>query len=195
MPPLTVKKVSLPAHFAAARVKTPGTVIMADVLLVDGNRQALGTTTVRLPVVSSTDRRTVTRESTIDGSVQYYAVQPSTADRAKGDPMPGILFSVHGAGVDATGQAGSYAPKKEAHVVAPTNRRPFGFDWEDWGRLDFAEAVAHARAHLVNDPQRSWLSGHSMGGHGTWQLGAHFPGEFAAIAPSAEENALGLSTR
>ena len=23
-----------------------------------------------------------------------------------------------------------------AEVVAPTNRRPFGFDWQDWGRLD-----------------------------------------------------------
>jgi dienelactone hydrolase len=92
---------------------------------------------------------------------------------------------VHGAGVEATGQAACYAPKREAHVVCPTNRRPFGFDWEDWGRTDFAEAFAHARATLVNDPLRSWLTGHSMGGHGTWQLGAHFPGEFAAIAPSA----------
>jgi dienelactone hydrolase len=70
-------------------------------------------------------------------------------------------------------------------VVCPTNRRPFGFDWEDWGRIDFAEAAAHARATLVHDDRRQWLTGHSMGGHGTWQLGAHFPGEFAAIAPSA----------
>ncbi|NBX32512.1 MAG: alpha/beta hydrolase, partial [Planctomycetes bacterium] len=135
-----------------------------------------------------------TRMSTIDGSAQYYAVVPSTAmmptttigaANAVGDAKPGILFSVHGAGVEATGQAAAYAPKKEAHIVCPTNRRPFGFDWEDWGRIDFTEAVAHARATLVNDPRRSWLTGHSMGGHGTWQLGAHFPGEFAAIAPSA----------
>ncbi|MCX5640554.1 MAG: hypothetical protein NT059_07055, partial [Planctomycetota bacterium] len=110
---------------------------------------------------------------------------PSLRAIAACDAKPGILFSVHGAGVEATGQAASYAPKKEAHIVCPTNRRPFGFDWEDWGRIDFTEAVAHARATLVNDPRRSWLTGHSMGGHGTWQLGAHFPGEFAAIAPSA----------
>ena len=185
MPALTEKKVALPARFTAESAGAAGSKRTAQVTLVDRDGKELSVLPVQLSTVSSSDRRVVTRISTIDGSAQYYAVQPSTADRAKGDPMPGILFSVHGAGVDATGQAGSYAPKKEAHVVAPTNRRPFGFDWEDWGRLDFAEAVAHARANLVNDPQRSWLSGHSMGGHGTWQLGAHFPGEFAAIAPSA----------
>ena len=185
MPPLTVKKVSLPARFKASSVPAPGKSLQAGVRLVDREGRPLGGTTVRLQSVAPTGPRTVTRTSTIDGSAQYYALVPSTADRAKGDPAPGILYSLHGAGVEATGQAACYAPKREAHVVCPTNRRPFGFDWEDWGRLDFAEAFAHARSHLSNDPLRSWLTGHSMGGHGTWQLGAHFPGEFAAIAPSA----------
>jgi hypothetical protein len=185
MPPLTAKKVSVPARFRASSVPAPGRKVSAALLLADAAGKPIGGANVEFASVASTDRRTVTRESTIDGSVQYYAVVPSTADRAKGDPMPGILYSVHGAGVEATGQAACYAPKREAHVVCPTNRRPFGFDWEDWGRTDFAEAFAHARATLVSDPLRSWLTGHSMGGHGTWQLGAHFPGEFAAIAPSA----------
>ena len=185
MPACTVKKVALPASFGERTVGKPGTKVKASIELADAQGARLFALPVELPVVSSTDRRIVTRESTIDGSVQYYAVVPSTADRAKGDPMPGILFSVHGASVEASGQAACYAPKREAHVVCPTNRRPYGFDWEDWGRTDFAEAFAHARATLVNDPLRSWLTGHSMGGHGTWQLGAHFPGEFAAIAPSA----------
>src|SRR5690606_1583172 len=30
-----------------------------------------------------------------------------------------------------------------------------------------------------------WLTGHSMGGHGTWSVGGHFPDKFAAVAPSA----------
>ena len=185
MPPLSVKKVSLPLSMKAGDLPKAGGALDGEAQLVDSQGNRLHVAPVRLHCVSSTDRRVVTRESTIDGSVQYYAVVPSTADRAKGDPMPGILFSVHGASVEATGQAACYAPKREAHVVCPTNRRPYGFDWEDWGRTDFAEAFAHARANLVNDPLRSWLTGHSMGGHGTWQLGAHFPGEFAAIAPSA----------
>ena len=33
--------------------------------------------------------------------------------------------------------------------------------------------------------RRIFLTGHSMGGHGTWHLGVTFPDRFAAIAPSA----------
>ena len=185
MPALTEKKVALPALFAAKGLGAakPGTTVKAVVELVARDGTPLHRMPIEIPVVSSTDRRVVTRTSTIDGSAQYYALVPSTARTT--DPKPGILFSVHGASVEATGQAGAYEPKKEAHVVCPTNRRPYGFDWEDWGRIDFTEAAAHARSHLVHDPLRQWLTGHSMGGHGTWQLGAHFPGEFAALAPSA----------
>jgi poly(3-hydroxybutyrate) depolymerase len=185
MPGLTEKKVALPARFTSSSAGAAGSKRNVKVTLVARDGTELSSADIQLATVSSTDRRVVTRISTIDGSAQYYAVVPSTADRNDKDPMPGILFSVHGASVEATSQAAAYAPKDEAHVVCPTNRRPFGFDWEDWGRLDFTEAVAHARATLVNDPRRSWLTGHSMGGHGTWQLGAHFPSEFAAIAPSA----------
>ena len=185
MPALTVKKVALPARFTATGAGKAGSTRAAKVTLAGRDGKELHSTTVDLRTVSPAERRVVTRTSTIDGSAQYYALVPSTASRAENDPKPGILFSVHGASVEATSQAAAYAPKDEAHVVCPTNRRPFGFDWEDWGRLDFAEAAAHARATLVNDDRRQWLTGHSMGGHGTWQLGAHFPGEFAAIAPSA----------
>jgi S-formylglutathione hydrolase FrmB len=185
MPPLTVKKVALPARFRSGTAGRAGSARDVKVSMVARDGAPLFERAVSVKTVGPADRRNVTRMSTIDGSVQYYAVVPSIADRAKGDALPGILWSLHGAGVEASGQAACYAPKREAHVVCPTNRRPFGFDWEDWGRIDFAEAHAHAARTLANDPRRSWLTGHSMGGHGTWQIGAQFPGEFAAIAPSA----------
>ena len=94
-------------------------------------------------------------------------------------------MSLHGAGVDAVGQAACYAAKPWAVVVAPTNRRPFGFDWEDWGRLDALEVLAIARMRHRTDPLKQWLTGHSMGGHGTWQVGGHRSGDFAALGPSA----------
>ncbi|MGB0716751.1 MAG: prolyl oligopeptidase family serine peptidase [Phycisphaerae bacterium] len=132
--------------------------------------------------------------SDIDGSVQYYTVVPqtrpesneSTTDdgEAKSD-MPGLILSLHGASVEATNQAAAYRAKDWAHIVAPTNRRPYGFDWEDWGRWDALEVLKHAEEELKTDPQRTYLTGHSMGGHGTWHLGTLFPGRFAAIAPSA----------
>jgi dienelactone hydrolase len=94
-------------------------------------------------------------------------------------------LSLHGAGVEATGQAAAYASKTWGHLIAATNRRPYGFDWEDWGRMDAIEVLEHSQKLYKTDPQRTYLTGHSMGGHGTWHVGATFPDRFAAIGPSA----------
>jgi poly(3-hydroxybutyrate) depolymerase len=120
--------------------------------------------------------------SHIDGSLQYYAVTPQSSS-ATG---PSALFlSVHGAGVEASGQARAYKPKDWGNLVAATNRRPRGFNWEDWGRLDALEVLAIAKDQFKPDPQHVYLTGHSMGGHGTWFLGATYPDKWAAIAPCA----------
>ncbi len=115
-----------------------------------------------------------------DSSVQYYAVNPSS----KPDPRVMVL-SLHGASVEAIGQARAYGQKDFCDIVCPTNRRPFGFNWEHVGRLDALEAFAHAMELGQYDPRRVMLTGHSMGGHGTWHLGAHHPSMFAAISPCA----------
>lgn len=127
---------------------------------------------VRAP--SAARRRTY--ESTVDGSIQEYAI----LEAAGGGPAATVL-SLHGAGVDCLAQARAYSPKERFRIVAPTNRRPFGFDWQDWGRLDAYDAVADAGA----GGERLFLTGHSMGGHGTWHLAANDPDRFLAIAPSA----------
>ncbi len=142
---------------------------------------------VRVRTKSESRRRTFV--SGIDGSVQYYTVQPRPVgdggiDQRASEPAA-LVLSLHGASVESQRQAEAYRPKDWADIVAPTNRRPFGFDWEDWGRRDAMEVLAEARRILNPDPNRIYLTGHSMGGHGTWQLGVHFPGTFAAIAPSA----------
>ncbi|HEX5027016.1 MAG TPA: alpha/beta hydrolase-fold protein, partial [Agriterribacter sp.] len=120
--------------------------------------------------------------SNIDGSLQYYGVTP----QASGDKTNAALFfSVHGAGVEAIGQARAYKPKDWGTLVTPTNRRPRGFNWEDWGRLDALEVLNIAKDKYKPDPQHIYLTGHSMGGHGTWFLGATYPDKWAAIAPCA----------
>ncbi|HYE79127.1 MAG TPA: prolyl oligopeptidase family serine peptidase, partial [bacterium] len=96
-----------------------------------------------------------------------------------------LVLSLHGASVEAIGQADAYSPKSWAHIVCPTNRRPFGFDWEDWGRQDALEVLGAAQASLGTDPAKTYLTGHSMGGHGTWSVGSTHPDLFGAIAPSA----------
>ncbi|MCU0722016.1 MAG: prolyl oligopeptidase family serine peptidase [Planctomycetes bacterium] len=120
--------------------------------------------------------------SGVDGSVQYYAVRPPSR-RIEG--AGALYLSLHGASVEAAGQADAYSPKADGWVVAATNRRPFGFDWEDWGRIDALEVLEAAKRRFPVDPDRVYLCGHSMGGHGTWHVAANHPGLFAAIAPSA----------
>ncbi len=119
--------------------------------------------------------------SDIDGSVQYFAVNPSTST----DPNQALFLSLHGASVEALGQADAYSPKSWGYLVAATNRRPYGFDWEEVGRLDALEVLGIAKKDLKTDPTKTYLTGHSMGGHGTWSVGVHYPDKFAAIAPSA----------
>lgn len=125
----------------------------------------------------------VTFDSRIDASAQYVAIVP--AIEGEGAASPGLVLSLHGASVEATSQAGSYAPRTGYLIACPTNRRPFGFDWEDWGRIDALEAMDLVKERYKTDPQRQYLTGHSMGGHGTWNIGVLYPERFAAIAPSA----------
>jgi len=141
---------------------------------------------LRLQATEGVQVQRRTFRSRIDGSLQYYAVRPQ---RPSADPAtqraPALFLSLHGAGVEATGQANAYSAKSWGHVIAATNRRPFGFDWEDWGRIDAMEVLAHAKRTFAHDDRRIYLTGHSMGGHGTWSVGALFPDRFAAIGPSA----------
>lgn len=145
---------------------------------------SLDTTMVTLRVRNSNQSHKRTFISEIDGSVQYYAVQPAL-QTPNYPGKPALILSLHGASVEATGQADAYAPKLWAHIVAPTNRRPYGFDWEDWGRMDALEVLSLAKARYDTDLSRTYLTGHSMGGHGAWQVAAHYPGLFAAVGPSA----------
>ena len=152
------------------------------VQLRDRNKKLLSEQTITLNVKSNKKHHKRTFISKMDGSVQYYSVAPSSNDTLS---KPALFFSVHGASVEATNQARAYKQKDWGHLVAPTNRRPFGFAWEDWGRLDALEVLEDAQHRFNTDPQHTYLTGHSMGGHGTWYLGATYPDKWGAIAPAA----------
>lgn len=186
LPPLSVRKVPFRLD---GRVESNATEAVRKLQLVAGageERRVLDETALQLNVAEPGDLHLRTFISDVDGSVQYYAVQPA---RSKGtlapSQKPGLIVSLHGAAVAAESQAGQYAPKSWAHIIAPTNRRPFGFDWEEWGRIDALEALDDAQQRLEVDPRRIYLTGHSMGGHGAWHLGTTFPGRFAAVGSSA----------
>ncbi|MEM9824515.1 MAG: alpha/beta hydrolase, partial [Bacteroidota bacterium] len=178
--PMTVRKV--PFKIAPPKKMEAGESLTAKLTLSNSKSKTIDEDQINLDVKSEYKHHKRTFLSTIDGSVQYYSMAPSTNQM---QDNPALFLSVHGASVEAVNQARAYKQKDWGHIIAPTNRRPFGFAWEDWGRLDALEVLADAEQLLGTDPQRTYLTGHSMGGHGTWYLGATYPDRFAAIAPCA----------
>ncbi|MBD3219822.1 prolyl oligopeptidase family serine peptidase [bacterium] len=181
LPPYGVRKVGF--AIAGTARDTVGTCEVALDLRLDG--QAVDHAAVTLDVKQPHENRRVTFRSRIDGSVQYYGYLPPLAGPRPHAYEHGLVLSLHGAAVEAINQSGSHAPLTWAHVVAPTNRRPFGFNWEDWGRLDALEVLGLAWSEYDTDPDRTYLTGHSMGGHGSWHLATLYPDRFAAVGPSA----------
>lgn len=178
VPPMSSRKI--PFSFDGSAASAAGKLDCDVVLLEKG--KILDAAKVPVEVVTSADKYSSTFISKIDGSLQYYATTPQTNGTKKG---AALFLSVHGAGVEAIGQAKAYQSKDWGTLVAATNRRPRGFNWEDWGRLDALEVLGIARDKFQPDPQQIFLTGHSMGGHGTWFLGATYPDKWGAIAPSA----------
>jgi pimeloyl-ACP methyl ester carboxylesterase len=190
--PLSVRKVGFSLKGPPPQGETNGKLELKLRRKVPGSRgravdwETIDTAAITLRVRQAGQTHKRTFRSAIDGSVQYYAVVPALKAAADSKmSRPGLVLTLHGAAVEAIGQAEAYAPKQGLCLVAPTNRRPYGFDWEDWGRLDAMEVLDLAGQTLGIDPRRTYLTGHSMGGHGTWHLGVNFPDRFAAIAPSA----------
>ncbi|RZM12067.1 MAG: alpha/beta hydrolase, partial [Pedobacter sp.] len=178
IPPYSVRKVYFGINGEAAPMKG----LNDCQIKLSQNGKELDQSSIKIESVEAGEKYSNTFVSHIDGSLQYYAVAPK-----KGIPEDGaaLFFSVHGAGVEAIGQARAYQSKDWGNLVTPTNRRPRGFNWEDWGRLDALEVLALAKNEFKPNPQHVYLTGHSMGGHGTWFLGATYPDKWAAIAPCA----------
>ena len=184
--PLMTHKLAVPLSLEPPAVEGP--VRLEVRALARAGRRTVETPplVVELKAVPPSAHHARTFVSEIDRSVQYFAVAPRIeSEAAAAKTKPALVLSLHGAGVEAIGQARAYKPKDWAYVVAATNRRPYGFDWEDWGRLDALEVLAEATRLFGTDPARTYLTGHSMGGHGTWQVGASVPDLWAVIAPSA----------
>jgi poly(3-hydroxybutyrate) depolymerase len=182
LPPMMSQKV--PVSFIAPAMSQAGQQpLQVRVEVKDGELTLTATQTYTLEAKRLHEIHKRTFVSEIDGSVQYYAVRPPLEEDIK--TADGLVLTVHGAGVEATGQAAAYGPKSWCWIVAATNRRPYGFDWEDWGRIDALEVLADAKRRYKPSEERIYLTGHSMGGHGAWYLGATHPDQWAAVGPAA----------
>ncbi|HUI29501.1 MAG TPA: prolyl oligopeptidase family serine peptidase, partial [Candidatus Acidoferrales bacterium] len=184
--PMSIRKVGF--KLVGPAPSSAGT-MSVNLRILDGitaDAQELARTEVSVKIVPPTSTHNVTFISDIDHSVQYYSiVPPRNLDSTNNSKLKALFLSLHGADVITTNMANSYSPKTWGYIVCPTNGGPYGYDWEDWGRLDALQVLGIAESTLNIDPDRIYLTGHSMGGHGTWIIGAQYPDQFAAIGPSS----------
>ena len=117
IPPMTARKIG----FSLA----PGDGTKLSLVLRGPRGETLDSAqlSVRTRKPSETHRKTFV--SQIDGSVQYWAAFSATKP-SKGNSL---ALTLHGASVEAQGQADAYGPHEDVSLAAATNRRPYGFDW------------------------------------------------------------------
>ncbi|WP_227356970.1 prolyl oligopeptidase family serine peptidase [Haladaptatus salinisoli] len=118
-----------------------------------------------------------------DESVQEFSVREPTNPDSGGSFE--LVVSLHGANVPSINQAGANVQRDGAYVLAPGARGPVNYDHEDLGRLDDLEAIRVMKDRYDIDEDAVYLTGHSMGGHGTWHVGLTNSDRFAGLAPSA----------
>ncbi len=104
----------------------------------------------------------------------------------------GLAITMHGGGLgsgDAGPAAEAYGPaltKLGLLMVAPQVLEATEYGWTDAGTEQFVIDLVDAALRTWKlDPDRVFFVGHSMGGYGSWTLGAHHADRVAAIAPSA----------
>lgn len=125
-----------------------------------------------------------------DGIERRYQVFVPGGAQQRG-ALPVILF-LHGTGERGSdGEAPTrvgLGPYVRAHadnfpalVVFP--QAPEGSDWKDHAARTALAALDAASAEFGGDRRRTYLTGLSMGGYGTWELALMQPQRFAALVP------------
>lgn len=126
--------------------------------------------------------------STVDNTLQPYQVfVPSSYDKSKAFPL---IIALHGMGGDENSYFASYGQgafkveaEKHGYIVAcPKGRKPASMYIGD-AEKDVMDVLAEVRRAYNVDADRIYLTGHSMGGYGTWSVAMDHPDVFAALAP------------
>ncbi|QDV09646.1 Alpha/beta hydrolase family protein [Planctomycetes bacterium Poly30] len=104
----------------------------------------------------------------------------------------GLFIGLHGGGVgsaDASGALASYQGPAGARgwlSIYPQAIEATECGWTDTGTEEWIMTlIDEARRTYGVSPDHIYIGGHSMGGYGSWVLGAHHADLFAASVPSA----------
>lgn len=128
--------------------------------------------------------------SKVDNTLQPYRIYiPKAYDKSK--PYP-LIIALHGMGRDEDSYFDDYAQgafkleaERRGYIVAcPKGREPASM-YRGAAERDVLDVIAEVRQAYNVDPDRIYMTGHSMGGFGTWSIAINHPDIFAALAPVA----------
>jgi predicted esterase len=126
--------------------------------------------------------------SSVDNTLQPYRLFiPSSYDGKKTFPL---IMLLHGMGGDENTMFDSYGngafetlAENHGYIVAcPKGRQPTSM-YRGAAEQDVLDVMADVRRAYKVDPNRIYLTGHSMGAYGTWSIAIDHPEIFAALAP------------
>ena len=133
--------------------------------------------------------------SAIDGELQSYRIFLPDGWQSRG-ALP-VVVALHGATGDENTYFDRYLEVKTGQntfkklgqergflLAAPNGRGPFGM-YAGNSERDVLEMLDRVESLFPTDRAAIFLTGHSMGGMGTWNLGFRFADRFAALAPVA----------
>lgn len=128
--------------------------------------------------------------SGVDNTIQPFRVfVPSNYDATKKYPL---VIALHGMGGDENSYFNGYENgiiKREAeargYLVACPKGRGSASMYMGSAERDVIDVVSEMKRNYSIDPDRVYLTGHSMGGYGSWSVAVSNPDLFAAIAPFA----------
>lgn len=146
----------------------------------------LGTTAMVTPAFAASEHF-VERSVEVNGRTYRYQVFVPISP----PEHPAVVLFLHGSGErgdDNTKQlAQGLPPWLDKHpdfpaiVVIP--QTPDGQEWTDQANTSMAmAALEQSITEFHGDRHRLYLTGLSMGGYGSWQIAAQYPGTFAAAA-------------
>lgn len=128
--------------------------------------------------------------SKVDDTLQPYRLfVPSSYDGSKTYPL---IIALHGMGGDENSYFDGYAngafktaADSHGYIVACPKGRQSASMYVGSAEKDVMDVLAEVERSYQIDPDRVYMTGHSMGGFGTWSVAINHPEVFAAIAPIA----------
>lgn len=137
--------------------------------------------------------------SNVDSTLQPYRIfVPSSYDGSK--PAP-LIIALHGMGGDENSYFDQYGQgafkveaEKRGYIVACPKGRQSASMYLGPAEKDVMDVIEEVKRAYRIDADRIYMTGHSMGGFGTWSIAMNHPQVFAALAPVAGGgNPLGMS--